>query len=119
MLKIRPEQMAYHDAVSASDFIARARGYLRSQRPEVSDWTDQDLEQLVLAAMQKARTFRVASERNVVRLAILILICGSEFPYGNRFAWARSILKDTRFPAGTRLVRIQRLLAQHGSDRER
>lgn len=57
----------------------------------------------VREAIAKARTYRIESELDVLRLLNVMYVLGFDFETYPRYAWAAELLQDTQVQASSRL----------------
>lgn len=95
MLTIRKEQIAVWQSAISEDFIDRACGYFRRRwTGKCSEMSDRQLDAMIRAARDRAESYGIEVQRDVVRFMEVWLFLGADFDRSPDHPWAARILED-------------------------
>ena len=107
MLIIRNEQMRVLSAWMQQEFERRAVLYLRTKYPKkMQDKHDDYLHDIVREGIAKAGQYGIDGEDDVLRYLDYMIDLGTDFDIDTRYPWAQSILNDSRYPATSKMNRL-------------
>jgi hypothetical protein len=105
LLSIRPEQTAILEGEQASLFWHRVLAFLRDQFTSFQAMSDQQIRQLIEPIMEKAKTYGLVAEQQVIGYILVALYLGSDFDVV--FPEAASVLSDANLSGDDKLVQLQ------------
>ena len=95
MLKIRREQYEALRAAYRELYVDRTRDYFRRNWFDACEaLSDEQLSQLVREARDRAETYGITIEADVVRFTEVWLLLGGDFDRSNDYPWAEVVLTD-------------------------
>jgi hypothetical protein len=106
-LMIRHEQLVALRGVRQKEYERRLAAHLRKHFAETcAALGDQGLGDAVRYGIQRARSYGIQAERDVVKYLNLMFVFGRDFDTDPRFPWAASMLRSTDYGPTLRINQV-------------
>src|SRR5437868_2035323 len=108
MFVIRQKHLEALERAASDRFMQEALAYLEETFP--SHWTyagENNVRAVLTRGVQRARSHRLTSERNVLQYVSLMFLLGSGFDQDPQYPWVAQLLDDSAVPSED--VRMERL----------